>query len=277
MPPSSWTSMADTRGGAGEEPPPIPLAPTAAPAGERGRSPYAPPPGQATTGQPTPGQPPLGGGMALPEIAKPPLDGPALSSVITGALGLGPVALALGAVGLRRTRRSWRRSPRLAWIGIGLGAAATLVYTLLGLVWAAGGGFGIGGGSGESGDVAEPVVVHASRLAVGNCISHLPPDPPVGEVSLVPCAQAHAAQVVALVDIEHDDDTYPGEASALAFGEEACTAPAQAVDLAGAGLRPDGVRPWWFAPSERGWDAGTRHVVCLVRTTGAALEDDLLG
>ncbi|ACQ81891.1 hypothetical protein Bcav_3649 [Beutenbergia cavernae DSM 12333] len=246
----------------GSEPPPVPLAPTPTTSADRSRSPYgAPlPPGAAPT--PPPDR------FTIPQIARPPLDAVSVASVVTGVLLLGPVALVLGILGVRRTTRAWRRSPRIAWTGVVLGIVTTLGWVLLGLTaWLSGGLSG--GGEAVPGDVDAPRTVHASSLARGNCVEFLPPDQQIGEVTQVPCAQPHAAQVVDVVEL--DGGAYPGPDAVLAAGEEACTSLAEGLDVGDAQ-----VRPWWLVPSESGWEQGTQVAVCLVRTTAAPLEVDLV-
>lgn len=286
--------------------PPIPVAGKGTPGGappaawDRGseRSPYGPsaPPQPAapaqygvtppTTGVPgapfgaapaggQPGSNPLvgyahspaagGPANALPQMQQPPLDGVALSSVIAGALGTGPIALVLGILGLRRVTNSWRRSPRIAWTGIGLGALGTVGWVVFGVV-AAMGGFGSDGSS-QAGDSASVRVVHASYLAPGNCVEFLPPQQDVSQVTVVPCAQEHVAQVVALAPYEETE--YPGGQPSLDLAEERC-GPIVADYLT------DELRAWWIAPSPASWDEGATDAICLVRTSGVTMTEDVV-
>ncbi|PWD51675.1 hypothetical protein C8046_14500 [Serinibacter arcticus] len=261
--------------------PPRPVTPAATAGGTTGVTgapgrPWDPPPGgfggPAAPGQGAPAPAASTGPdvpFALPQMARAPLDGVAVASVVAGALGTGPIALALGIVGLRRTTRAWRRSPRIATAGIALGAVGTIGWVVVGVV-AALGGFTTSGGTSEAGDVAEPRTVHPSLVAPGNCVELLPAQQEVGEVTLVPCAQDHVAQ--ALTTWELDDASYPGPEGALKTAEDICTA-----ELAERGLDGAEYLPWWFVPTPAAWDEGERTATCLVRSSGSLLTVDLVG
>lgn len=229
--------------------------------GGSGRPPWAPPVGAPGTG-PIDGSAPETPGWAMPEIAKPPLDGASVAAVVTGAVGLGPVAVALGAVGLRRTTREWRRSPRIAGVGLGLGVVGTLVWLAVGVA-SVSGAFSSPSADPIPGDVSEPVAVHSSALAVGNCVEALPPQQEVGEVNLVPCAQAHVAEVVGAAVL--DGDAYPGPQTALSTGEELCAPIFDGLALD----EPSGVMRWWIVPTPDAWNEGVRTVICLTREPSA--------
>ena len=208
--------------------------------------------------------------FALPQMAVAPLDGVAVASVVAGALGTGPVALALGVVGLRRTTRAWRRSPQIATTGIVLGSIGTLAWVVVGIV-AAMGGFGGSGGSAVPGDVAQPRAVHSSLVATGNCVEFLPPQQEVGEVGLVPCSTPHVAQVVSTDELG-TDATYPGPEAALEAAVAACES-----EISELGLDGPGRQAWAFVPTPTGWDGGERTTACLVRSSGALFEGSLVG
>ncbi|TGO05526.1 septum formation family protein [Serinibacter arcticus] len=263
-----------TANGGQDAPPPSGWQPGSA------RSPYAAPPRVERAPQPAPVVPPrpgtggapspsAGPSFAMPQMARAPLDGVSVASVVAGALGTGPIALALGLIGLRRTTRSYRRSPRIAATGVVLGSIGTIALVVVGIV-AGLGGFAGGGGTSEPGDVAAPRVVHSSLVAPGNCVQFLPAQQEVGEVTLVPCATEHVAQ--ALTTREVDDATYPGPEGALEAAAAACE-----DELATRGLDDPAYLPWSFVPTPQGWDAGERTATCLVRSAGAPLTVDLLG
>lgn len=283
----------------GNEVPQVPTIPTAAAApGTPGatppsgwqpgsaRSPYAAPPRVEPTPQAGPTVPPrpgtfppgapaqapapgAGPSFAMPQVTRAPLDAVSVASVIAGALGTGPIALTLGLIGLRRTTRSYRRSPRIAATGVVLGSIGTIALVVVGIV-AGLGGFSSGGGTSEPGDVAEPRAVHSSLVAPGNCVEFLPAQQEVGEVTLVPCASEHVAQ--ALTTWEVDDATYPGPDAVLTAATTVCE-----DELATRGLDGDAYLAWPFVPTPQGWDAGERTATCLVRSSGAPLTSDLLG
>lgn len=248
--------------------PPIPQAPAADPVGPAARpvtdprrSPYAPAPVPAADAV----TPATADPQALPVIARPPWDGVSIAGVVTGILALGPVAVVLGALGLRRTRTRWLRSPGLAVAALVLGIAGTMGWIALGVA-AALGAFAGPSLTPVAGDVPAPRSVHAQALASGNCLATLPPQQEVGEVPVVPCSQPHIAQVIGSATLTAT--SYPGPDEALAQGEELCAPVTEPY-------RADGTS-WWIVPSPAGWDAGTRDVVCLVRFLGGPVTHDLL-
>lgn len=262
-----------TANGGQDAPPPSGWQPGSA------RSPYAAPPREraprpAPVVPPRPGtggapSPSAGPSFAMPQMARAPLDGVSVASVVAGALGTGPIALALGLIGLRRTTRSYRRSPRIAATGVVLGSIGTIALVVVGIV-AGLGGLSSGGGTSQPGDVAEPRAVHSSLVAPGNCVEFLPAQQEVGEVTLVPCTTEHVAQ--ALTAWEVDDATYPGPDAVLEAATTVCE-----EELAAHGLQGDAHLAWPFVPTPQGWDAGERTATCLVRSSGAPFTVDLLG
>ncbi|MBN8880995.1 MAG: septum formation family protein [Salana multivorans] len=281
-------------GGPGQGGPPGVAGPTAEPwappPGVAGPTaePWAPPPGpQQAWGVPgAAGTPPAsiasapsasseagsttlaaGAGLAIPAIERAPLDAVSVAAVATGAIGLGPVAVVLGALGLRRTTRQWRRSPAIAGVGLGLGILGTLGWVGLGVA------AGLGAFSGPDltatpGDVAAPRTVHASALAAGNCVETVPPQQEVGELHLVPCAEPHLAQVLAVTD--HPSDTYPGQDPALETATEWCSG-----ILAEHGFAADSFLAWPIVPTPAAWDEGVRAMSCSARSTLGQITGDL--
>lgn len=246
----------------------IPAIPTAEPTTPTGwdpgagRSPYAARP------QPMPGAPmPASVPFALPQLHQAPLDGVSVAAVVTGVLATGPVALVLGVIGLRRTTRSYRRSPRIATTGIVLGAVGTVGWSIVGVL-AGLGAFGGAGGTAVPGDVAEPATVHSSLVAAGNCVELLPPQQEVGEVRLVPCGTPHAAQVISTWEI--DVEKYPGPEGALTLAEQECGPVLEALGA------DETLLPWWFVPTPAAWDEGERTGACLLRAAGEPLTSDLV-
>lgn len=208
-----------------------------------------------------------GGASSLPHISRAPVDGVSVTSVVTGALGLGPVALGLGVWGLRRTTRQWRRSPAIAGTGLALGIAGTLAWLGLGVA------AGLGAFSGPDltarpGDVPSAVSVHAQALAPGNCVETLPPQQEVGELRLVPCAETHLAQVLSTDDLT--EQTYPGPEATLTAAQEEC-----AAELRDQGFDEESFLAWPIVPSPSAWDEGTRTTACLARSTIGPILGDL--
>lgn len=125
---------------------------------------------------------------------RPRWDGVSIAALATGVAGLGPVPIALGAVGLARTRRRGTRGRGLAWAGVALGIVGLLGYVAIGgLVWLL--------LRPLPADVAAPRFAVATQLTEGNCVARLPDDGNVLVVRVVPCADDHAAQVALVADL----------------------------------------------------------------------------
>ncbi|MFF1530150.1 DUF4190 domain-containing protein [Cellulomonas sp. NPDC058312] len=177
-------------------------------------------------------------------------DGVAVAALVTGLLGLGPVALVLGLVALPRTRPGRRRGRGLAVAGVVLGGLGVLAWAALTAV-------GVGTALATRplpGDVAEPVDARAVQLVTGSCVAELPADGPVDRVRVVPCADVHGAQVVTAYTFA-DDLPWPGQDRASATVAAAC-------DLTAA-EQERGLHAVAWAPTERSWASGDRGGLCL--------------
>jgi len=126
--------------------------------------------------------------------AAPSWDMVSAAALVTGLVGLGPVPLALGVAGAVRTAGGRRRGRWMAWVGMALGLVACLF-------WVAVGAFVALLLRPLPADVGAPRVALASQLSVGNCLESLPADGQVWAVHVVPCADAHVAQVIARQDL----------------------------------------------------------------------------
>lgn len=191
-------------------------------------------------------------------------DGVAVASLVTGVLGLGPVALGLGVAGLRRTRPGRLRGRGLAVAGVVLGVAGTLAWlAVIAVVLAT-----AAATRPLAADVTAPVDAHAVQLVTGNCLAELPADGHVDRVRVVPCADAHGAQVVTSYDF--GDVPWPGADAAVQRVAAAC-------DLTDA-ERAEGRRMVAWTPTEASWARGDRTGLCLVAPpapgTGPAPAED---
>lgn len=184
---------------------------------------------------------------------RPATDRVAVAALVAGVLGTGPVALALGLVGLRRTRPGApvpRRGRGLAVAGVVLGALGTLAWGALIAVL-------VGSALASRAlppDVAAPVDAHAVQLVPGSCLAEVPDDGPVDRVRVVPCADPHAAQVLSSYAFEPGAG-WPGAAEASARVEASC-------DLTAA-ERDQGTRMLAWAPTEASWARGDRTGLCV--------------
>ncbi|MBU4215445.1 MAG: hypothetical protein KJ792_12405 [Actinobacteria bacterium] len=101
-------------------------------------------------------------------------------------------------------------------------------------------------------DVDGPRQANARQLVVGNCLAELPTDGVVDVVQVVPCGQAHAAQVVGSTQLV---GTWPGQAGVDADVADTCRL---TPEQARAG---DRLVAW--APTRTGWQQGDRTGLCL--------------
>ena len=173
-----------------------------------------------------------------------------MAALVTGVLLLGPVALVLGIVALRRTATRQTRGRGLAVAGVVLGAIGT-VALVAGVVAAV---LTAAAQRSLPPDVPQARDAHAAQLVTGNCLAALPADGAVETVRVVPCAEPHAAQVV--TDYEFTSNAvWPGQAAADARVARACVLDADEVAA--------GVRAVTWAPTEAGWARGDRQGLCL--------------
>ncbi len=181
---------------------------------------------------------------------RPRTDGVAVASLVTGVLGLGPVALGLGIAGLRRTRPGRLGGRGFAVAGVVLGAVGTLAWlAVVALVLTV-----LAATRQLPADVAEPTDAHAVQLVTGNCLAELPADGRVDRVRVVPCADRHAAQVVTSYDF--GDAPWPGTDAAAQRVAAAC-------DLTD-DERAAGAHMVAWAPTRDSWARGDRTGLCLV-------------
>jgi hypothetical protein len=173
----------------------------------------------------------------------------AVAALVTGVLGLGPVALVLGVVALVRLRRSDRRGRGLAVAGTVLGVLGTLAWAAVVTVLVA---TSIATRPLPA-EIADARDAHAVQLVTGSCVAELPTGAEVDRVRVVPCAQDHLAQVI--TEYTFDDRTWPGAEAALDRTSAACSLTDQE--------RADGLRLVAWAPTEHSWAGGDRTGLCL--------------
>ncbi|GIG40827.1 septum formation family protein [Cellulomonas phragmiteti] len=103
-------------------------------------------------------------------------------------------------------------------------------------------------------DVTAPTQAYAVQLVTGSCLAELPGDGEVDRVDVVPCAEPHAAQVVAQYAFD-PTAVWPGQDGAHARVARACVLSDDEVAA--------GVRVVTWAPTEPGWADGDRTGLCL--------------
>lgn len=206
-------------------------------------------------------------------------DGLSIAALVTGLLGLGPVAIGLGIGGLARTRRNGSGGRGLAWAGIILGAIGTAVAIALGVI-----ALTIANATRPLPAVVKaPQEVLAGRLVVGNCVATVPPDGTVQKIRVVPCRTAHEAQVVAAASLPQGSTKDSGTQSQGALDTRAvqfCTSELDPQVNAAAPVtkahRAAGVRIVSWAPSAAGWQLGDTKGLCLAYLPRGGLQGSFL-
>lgn len=197
---------------------------------------------------------------------RPRLEGTAVAALVTGLLGLGPVAVALGVVALARTRRRGTRGRALAVTGVVLGAVGTVVIGVVVVLALA-----ALTATRPLGEVSEPQTAHVQQLRPGHCLSALPGDGLVSSVQVVPCDHQHTAEVVH----EGELDTWRSQAAADQAGAALCRAALTGGVLSEAQLDA-GVEWVVWTPTAGSWRGGDRAVLCVAHAPGVPLVGSLL-
>ena len=204
-----------------------------------------------------------------------------VAALVTGILGLAPVAIALGVVGLMRTKRSDLHGRRYAQAGLvlgGLWAVGMVAVLLFALVV----GQSLGGSSSSQAldsattDVAaqDGTTKSGSEVEQGDCLlawdaTALTPDADP-DLLAVDCTLPHQAQAFGEVDLSDtypDGAAFPGEPQVVEAGAAGCrtqvpTALAESAQSLAVSAIP---------PTEQDWANGARTVTCLVVSSAADL------
>lgn len=120
----------------------------------------------------------------------------------------------------------------------------------------------------EEGSISEEGDLSAFSMEVGDCFDDpdsltMGTNSTVFELPAVPCNQPHDNEVFALIDLEGDDDDYPGQDAVLTEGQERCEAAFE--DYVGVSFDESALSmdPYLF-PTEQTWSAGDREIVCAL-------------
>ncbi len=103
-------------------------------------------------------------------------------------------------------------------------------------------------------------------LVVGDCFNDaavgLEGDDPVNSVNIVDCDVAHEREVYAGVDLEGDDDDYPGETTVSDDGDAYCLDAWEGF----VGIPYDDSELYFvtFYPTADSWSEGDREVLCMI-------------
>ncbi|MCP2327798.1 hypothetical protein HDA40_006305 [Hamadaea flava] len=224
--------------------------------------------GQPQYGQPQPqyGQPQYGApGQQFPppgsqwEPQTPPPSGTngfAVASLIFGILGGILFAVIFGFVALSQIKKRNQKGRGMAIAGL-----------VLSVVWllACGAGVAISAlnqpDRDADGTVTEEGTVSSVELKLGDCLKKLPAEGVVKAVDVVPCSQAHGAEVYAVFNLS--GSTYPGSDTVIKQSEDGCT---ERVDaLSAEAQKDDTLEVYYLYPhTSLVWNSGDHSVSCLV-------------
>jgi hypothetical protein len=201
-----------------------------------------------------------------------------VAALVTGILGLAPVAIALGVVGLLRTKKPGVHGRRYAQAGLALGgvwAVGIVAVLLFALVIGRSLGGSPAGGVDEAGvdtTAQDGTTKSGSEVEQGDCLlawdaTTLTPDADP-DLLAVDCTSPHQAQAFGEVDLSDaypDGAAFPGETAVVDAGTTACrtqvpTALADSAQSLAVSAIP---------PTELDWANGARTVMCLT-VSGAA-------
>lgn len=252
MPPPTAPTLATST--APTAPPPLP---TVTP-GQPPTMAYGPPPGadwsQQYSGAPQP--------MWGPPRVRP-TDGVSIAALVTGLLGLGPVAIGFGIGGLVRTAGAVRSGRGMAIAGLVIGVVSTVLFAAV---------IGVGVAVSDDSDNRREGVpftgdVSFSQLQVGDCIGEPPSTSRRRTIEVVPCAEQHYAEVYDTFALPAGD--YPGDDTADRLAGGGCVARYDDLDL---GMRSaDSFDVVYYGPNRDAWDEADRSVQCLLGPVGGGL------
>lgn len=114
----------------------------------------------------------------------------------------------------------------------------------------------------ETGELAEPVEVDVSILAVGDCVADAPPEDgeEISSIEAMPCSEPHGDEVFATTTVPDGD--YPGQNAVYTQAREECTAMFE--DFVGLPYEESVLDISFFGPTEESWAAGSREILCTV-------------
>jgi putative regulator of septum formation len=193
----------------------------------------------------------------VPQDLRPPVDGLAVTALVTGAVGAFLFSIIFGIVSLGRIRRGERRGRGLVLVGWGLCVA--WIIAALGLAWLQ---VSAQPQRAPSGSITAPGKVSPLDIHIGDCL-RLPADgvadAVIVSVEVMPCAQPHNAQVFEIITL--DADAYPGTDEITRMALDACEP--KAYEYLGDNEVTD-LRLYTFVPPKDGWQKGDRSASCLL-------------
>jgi hypothetical protein len=237
------------------QPPPAPQPP-AQPWPQPAPPPWQQPSPWPTQQSPWPQQPPPW--PTQPWYGAPPArtNGLAIAALVTGIIGLVPIAIGLGIAALVQIKKRGEGGRGLAIGGIGASGAWVL---LLGLLFSFSGvdGFGYS----RQGDLAE-----VASTQVGDCLTADPS-------GVIDCSTPHDFEIYYTGDIPRAD--WPGTSKVDDIAKDICFDTFD--DYVGTPYYDSEYDYTFYAPSEVEWGGGLRTVVCVVTPAGEYLTGSVKG
>ena len=215
---------------------------------------------------------PDGSGPAYAAPQAPGTDGFAITSLVTGLIGLALIPLIFGIVALRRIKRTGAGGKGLAIAGIVLGALETIGWTLLVV-------FTVVLANSDTvqnavADAVEQLPDSAFHLTVGECFEPPADLSDVHSVQSTDCAEPHTAEVIGVQ--ESTEAEYPGEESMHAAAQEFCQT--AFADYVGVDFDSSELDMGYLYPTQASWGIGDRQIACWTQTMdGKPLEGSVKG
>jgi hypothetical protein len=191
---------------------------------------------------------------------RPPTDGFAVATLITGIVALIPFTLVLGVVALVRIARTGARGRGLAITGLVLaglwaiaGAAAAAVLI-------------------TQHQPAKPVALpRIFQLHTGQCLNSSSNG--ISGVHVLPCSQPHNGEVFGTFQVAGRG--YPGSAALQREASNGCVS--RLSGYLNPQLSASSLTQSYVYPDSGAWAAGVRTVVCTVRSTAGPLTGSVRG
>ncbi|GGV04159.1 hypothetical protein GCM10010182_23030 [Actinomadura cremea] len=191
----------------------------------------------------------------------------AVIALVTGLLGLVPVALFFGIAALLFRRRRNRTGKSFAIVGI----AASLVWSAAALLLmpvVSEALFRVERDA--SGAISKSGTTLFSVLREGDCFTGYDSTERLWTVRAVPCTEPHTGEVILRTTLP--DEPWPGDERAERAARLVCGG--EIVRLRKSPLYP-ALKPYYEVPNVLGWKLGRRQVACAVHHDGGEVEGRL--
>jgi hypothetical protein len=260
------------------EPPPAPVPPVPGPLpaaggpGPAGQEPYGPPPGypagQAPYGPPPgypAGQAPYGPPPGTPSRTS----GFAIAALVLGIIGVILLSVIFGIVALVKIRGN----PQLRGKGMAIAGLILSGLWLVGIIALIAIGVTASPQRPASGQLTQPGTTSVYSLRTGDCLHNPGPRLGILTVRVVPCDQAHNAQVFAVFAVAGSG--YPGTAALQRQAAAGCHA--RIAGSINRSLITSSMTLQYLYPESQSWADGHRSITCLVVNSANMTSSVLLG